>query len=54
MPSTAQVRSAPLGGLASVYGRIWLAGEHVATWTGYLEGAVESGERVADEIHGAS
>jgi monoamine oxidase len=34
--------------------RIWFAGEHVATWTGYLEGAVESGERVADEIHGAS
>ncbi len=34
-------------------GRIWLAGEHVATWTGYLEGAVESGERVAAEIRGA-
>ena len=34
-------------------GRIWLAGEHVATWTGYLEGAVESGERVADEIGSA-
>jgi monoamine oxidase len=35
-------------------GRIWLCGEHVATWTGYLEGAVESGQRVADEIHVAS
>ncbi len=35
-------------------GRIWLCGEHVATWTGYLEGAVESGERVADEIRAAS
>ena len=34
-------------------GRIWLCGEHVATWTGYLEGAVESGERVANEIHAA-
>jgi monoamine oxidase len=34
-------------------GRIWLSGEHVATWTGYLEGAVESGERVADDIHAA-
>ena len=34
-------------------GRIWLAGEHAATWTGYLEGAVESGERVAGEIHAA-
>lgn len=36
------------------HGRIWLAGEHVAAWTGYLEGAVESGERVATEIHAAS
>lgn len=34
-------------------GRIWLAGEHAATWTGYLEGAVESGERVAAEIRSA-
>jgi monoamine oxidase len=31
-------------------GPIWLAGEHAATWTGYLEGAVESGERVAAQI----
>lgn len=31
-------------------GPLHLAGEHVATWTGYLEGAVESGERVAEEI----
>jgi monoamine oxidase len=36
------------------HGRIRLAGEHVATWTGYLEGAVESGERVASEIRSAS
>jgi monoamine oxidase len=35
------------------HGRIWLAGEHVATWTGYLEGAVESGERVAGDIREA-
>ena len=35
------------------HGRIWLAGEHVATWTGYLEGAVESGESVAKAIHAA-
>ena len=34
-------------------GRVWLAGEHVATHTGYLEGAVESGERVAAEIDAA-
>ena len=32
------------------HGNVWLAGEHVATHTGYLEGAVESGERVAAEI----
>jgi monoamine oxidase len=31
-------------------GPIRLAGEAVATWTGYLEGAVESGERAAGEI----
>ncbi len=35
------------------HGRVWLAGEHVATHTGYLEGAVESGERVAAEIDAA-
>lgn len=35
------------------HGRIWLAGEHSATWTGYLEGAVESGESVAKAIHAA-
>ena len=31
-------------------GPVHLAGEHVATWTGYLEGAVESGERVAARL----
>jgi len=31
-------------------GPIRLAGEHVATWTGYMEGALESGDRVSDEI----
>jgi monoamine oxidase len=36
------------------HGRVWLAGEHAATWTGYLEGAVESGECVADAILDAS
>ncbi len=39
--------------LRKPHGRIWLSGEHVATWTGYLEGAVESGERVANDIHAA-
>jgi monoamine oxidase len=31
-------------------GPISLAGEHVATWTGYLEGAVESGETAAARL----
>ncbi|MFM2071751.1 MAG: hypothetical protein RLZZ623_2014 [Actinomycetota bacterium] len=31
-------------------GPVHLAGEHVASWTGYLEGAVESAERVAAEL----
>jgi monoamine oxidase len=35
------------------HGRVWLCGEHVATWTGYLEGAVESAERVASGIQDA-
>jgi monoamine oxidase len=38
--------------LRTPHGPIRLAGEHTATWTGYLEGALESGERVADEIAG--
>jgi monoamine oxidase len=33
--------------LREPYGRIHLAGEHVATVCGYVEGAVESGHRVA-------
>ena len=31
-------------------GRIHLAGEHVATCTGYMEGAVESGRTVAERL----
>ena len=31
-------------------GRIWLAGEHTDTMTGYMEGAIRSGKRVAVEI----
>ena len=31
-------------------GRVHLAGEHTATWTGYMEGAVESGETAAARI----
>ncbi|MCU1393655.1 MAG: Amine oxidase [Ilumatobacteraceae bacterium] len=33
-------------------GCIHLAGEHTATWTGYLEGAIESGETVAARLLG--
>ena len=32
------------------HGPILLAGEHTATWTGYLEGAIESGELVAARL----
>jgi monoamine oxidase len=32
------------------HGRLWLAGEHTATVTGYMEGAVESGQRVAAAV----
>lgn len=32
------------------HGRVHLAGEHAATWTGYLEGAVESGQAVAERL----
>ena len=38
--------------LRQPHGRLHIAGEHAATWTGYLEGAVESGERVAAAIVG--
>ncbi len=33
-------------------GPIHLAGEHTAMWTGYMEGAVESGQTAADRIVG--
>lgn len=33
-------------------GRIHFAGEHTAGWQGYMNGAVESGHRVAQEIQG--
>jgi monoamine oxidase len=36
--------------LRRAHGRVHLAGEHTATWTGYLEGAVESGETVAARL----
>lgn len=36
--------------LRAPWGRVHLAGEHVATCTGYMEGALESGETVATRI----
>ena len=36
--------------LRQPWGRVHLSGEHVATCTGYMEGAVESGRDVADRI----
>ncbi|MCI0580227.1 MAG: FAD-dependent oxidoreductase [Chloroflexi bacterium] len=33
-------------------GRLYLAGEHTAVHQGYMEGAVESGQRVAEEVMG--
>ncbi len=36
--------------LRQPHDRIHFAGEHTATWTGYLEGAVESGESVAARV----
>lgn len=37
--------------IAQPEGRIHFAGEHTAGWQGYMNGAVESGHRVAREIH---
>ena len=39
--------------LREPWGRVHLAGEHVAACTGYMEGALESGENVAARIVGA-
>ncbi|MCC5951881.1 MAG: FAD-dependent oxidoreductase [Acidimicrobiia bacterium] len=38
--------------LRQPFGRVHLAGEHTDTYTGYMEGAVRSGERVAERILG--
>ncbi len=37
--------------IAKPEGRIHFAGEHTASWQGYMNGAVESGHRVAREVH---
>jgi len=38
--------------LYSPAGRLYFAGEHAAAYQGYMEGAVESGQRVAEAIKG--
>jgi monoamine oxidase len=40
--------------LREPWGRVHLAGEHVATCTGYMEGALESGELTAARLMAAS
>jgi monoamine oxidase len=37
--------------LAKSAGRIHFAGEHTAGWQGYMNGAIESGHRAAQEVH---
>jgi len=37
--------------LTKSQGRIHFAGEHTAGWQGYMNGAMESGHRAAQEIH---
>jgi len=39
--------------IAPPQGRVHFAGEHTASWVGFIEGAFESGERVAEEVLGA-
>lgn len=37
--------------LTRAEGRIHFAGEHTAGWQGYMNGAIESGHRVAQEVY---
>ncbi len=37
--------------LAKPAGRIHFAGEHTAGWQGYMNGAIESGHRAAQEVN---
>jgi monoamine oxidase len=43
-----------LGDIQKPEGRIFFAGEHTSVWHGSIEGALESGNRVAKEINEAS
>jgi len=33
-------------------GRVFFAGEHTSAWAGWMEGAIDSGQRAADEVMG--
>ena len=39
--------------IARPEGRIHFAGEHTSSWMGWMEGALESGERAAREVLGS-
>ena len=40
--------------IASREGRIFFAGEHTSTYSSWMEGALQSGKRVAEEILAAA
>jgi monoamine oxidase len=40
------------GALAQAEGRLHFAGEHLSPWSGWMQGALESGERAAHEVSG--
>jgi monoamine oxidase len=39
-----------LRSIAQPEGRVHFAGEHTAAWSGFMEGALESAERVTEEV----
>jgi monoamine oxidase len=40
--------------IARPEGRVHFAGEHTSAWMGWMEGAIESGERAAREVLAAA
>jgi monoamine oxidase len=40
--------------LATPEGRIRVAGDHTSAWPGWMQGALSSGIRAADEVHAAA
>ena len=40
--------------LARAEGRIHFAGDHTSLWPGWMQGALASGRRAADEVHAAA